>query len=127
LQKCISEIESIRGRPCILYMPNIVNTKITDSISIDYTDDLPFSELVNTIPPEFKSVDVVMVTPGGDGVQAAKFVEKLRSRFEYVGIIIPDMAMSAGTIFVMSGDEIVMSKNSYIGPIDPQMQNRDGR
>ena len=37
------------------------------------------------------------------------------------------MAMSAGTIFIMSGDEIVMSKHSRFGPIDPQIPNRDGR
>lgn len=127
IKKCISDIEHIRGRRAILYMPNIVNSKITANISIDYPDDLPFSELISSIPITEKEVDVIFVTPGGSGVQAAKFVEKLRSRFDFVGIILPDMAMSAGTIFAMSGDEIVMTQNSYIGPIDPQVPNRDGR
>jgi len=34
--------------------------------------------------------------------------------------------MSAGTIFAMSGDEIVMTNSSYIGPVDPQVPNKDG-
>ena len=37
------------------------------------------------------------------------------------------MAMSAGTIFIMSGDEIIMSKQSKFGPIDPQVPNKVGR
>jgi hypothetical protein len=36
------------------------------------------------------------------------------------------MAMSAGTIFAMSGNDIIMGKNSYIGPTDPQVPNKDG-
>jgi hypothetical protein len=34
--------------------------------------------------------------------------------------------MSAGTILVMSGDEILMDYHSCLGPIDPQVE-RDGR
>lgn len=32
----------------------------------------------------------------------------------------------AGTIFAMSGDDIIMTGSSYIGPIDPQVRNKDG-
>lgn len=127
IRKCITDIENLRGRPCIMYIANVVNSNIKASLSIEYSDDLPFSELISTIPLHFREVDVIIVTPGGSGDQAAKFVEKLRSRFDFVGVIIPDKAMSAGTIFAMSGDEIVMSQNSYIGPIDPQVPNREGR
>ena len=37
----------------------------------------------------------------------------------------PDYAMSAGTIFCMSGDEIYMDYSSALGPIDPQVFNGD--
>jgi ClpP class serine protease len=37
------------------------------------------------------------------------------------GIIIPGSAKSAGTIFTMAGDEILMSPNSSLGPIDAQV------
>jgi len=127
IRRCLTDIENNRGRPCIMYIANVVNSNVKASISIEYSDDLPFSELISTIPDHIREIDVMIVTPGGSGDQAAKFVEKLRSRFDYVGVILPDMAMSAGTIFAMSGDDIVMSQNSYIGPIDPQVLNKEGR
>lgn len=36
------------------------------------------------------------------------------------------MAMSAGTIFSMSGDEIIMTSDGLLGPTDPQVPNKDG-
>ena len=41
--------------------------------------------------------------------------------------MVPDYAMSAGTVLVMSGDEIWMDYFSTLGPIDPQLERRDGR
>jgi len=35
--------------------------------------------------------------------------------------------MSAGTVLVMSGDSIWMDYYSVLGPIDPQVRNKDGR
>ncbi len=126
IKLALSEIVAVRNRPCIVYVANMVNNKIKESISIDYGDDLPFEELINTIPKDIKDIDILLVTPGGSGTQVAKFVDKLRPRFDNVSFILPDMAMSAGTIFAMSGDEIIMNNRSYIGPIDPQVPNRDG-
>lgn len=85
-----------------------------------------FQKMVNSIPEHIKEIDILLVTPGGSAQQVAKFVDKLRPRFEKVSFIIPNVAMSAGTIFVMSGNEIIMDPQSYIGPIDPQIPNRDG-
>ena len=67
------------------------------------------------------------MTPGGIANQVVNFVHTLRPRFEKVNFILLDMAMSAGTIFIMSGDEIIMSKQSKFGPIDPQVPNKVGR
>jgi hypothetical protein len=96
------------------------------SISIDDNDDLPFSEMIAKIPESENKLDVILVTPGGSAQQVAKFVDKLRPRFDDVAFILPYMAMSSGTIFSMSGNEIIMGKNSYIGPIDPQVPNKEG-
>ncbi|WP_255453029.1 hypothetical protein [Parabacteroides sp. ZJ-118] len=38
-----------------------------------------------------------------------------------------DYAYSAGTIFCMSGDSIYMDYFSVLGPIDPQVQNKEGK
>jgi Serine dehydrogenase proteinase len=126
IRKALKEVSSIRKRPVIAYLANVVNPSIKAGISIEHSDDLPFSELVNTIPSNEKDIDIILVTSGGSGTQVAKFVDILRNRFNTVSFIIPNIAMSAGTIFAMSGDEIIMTSNSYLGPIDPQVPNKDG-
>ena len=44
-----------------------------------------------------------------------------------MNFIVPEYAYSAGTIFCMSGDNIYMDYYSVLGPIDPTVQNKDGR
>jgi len=127
IRKAITEIQDIRKKPLICYMANVVSSKIKSSTGIDSMDDLPFSEMVDNIDTNIKDIDIVLVTPGGSAEQVAKFVNKLRPRFDYVTFILPNISMSAGTIFALSGDEIFMDSRAYIGPIDPQVPNRDGR
>jgi hypothetical protein len=126
IRRALKDISDLRGKPNIAYLANVVNPNIKAVRSIEYSDDLPFSELVNTVPLAAKDIDVILVTPGGSGTQVAKFVDKLRPRFDTVSFILPNISMSAGTMFAMSGDEIVMTNSSYIGPIDPQVPNKEG-
>ena len=117
LRQSISEVETARQRTAICYFANFL---ASDS-GIDITDDIPFNEMINAVPPEVTEIDILLVTPGGSGNQVADFVQALRNRFDTVNFIIIDKAMSAGTIFILSGDDIIMSKESRFGPIDPQI------
>lgn len=125
LRRSIKEIEDCRRRTLICYIANVIHGM--NGISIDATDELPFREMVTSVPSEIKEIDIVLVTPGGIVSQVVNFVHALRPRFEKVNFIVLNMAMSAGTIFIMSGDEIIMSEQSKFGPIDPQVPNKDGR
>ena len=49
-----------------------------------------------------------------------------RRHYGEVDFFIPDAAMSAGTVLVMSGDAIYMDYYSLLGPIDPQVQRPGG-
>jgi len=73
-----------------------------------------------------KRVAVVLDTPGGAVEVVERMVDTIRSFYDDVAYIIPDRAMSAGTIFAMSGDSIHMDYFSRLGPIDPQVY-KDGR
>lgn len=126
IRRSIKELQSVRGNYVICYVTSVSKPKIS-SVSIDTSDDLPFRELVNSVPADVKEIDLVLVTPGGYASQVAKFVGALRPRFDKVNFILLKDAMSAGTIFSMSGDEIVMSPQSFLGPIDPQIRNKDGQ
>ena len=62
-------------------------------------------------------------TPGGSAESAEKMVEIIRFHFSEVYFVVPDFALSAGTILCMSGDRIYMDYSSSLGPIDPQVHN----
>lgn len=73
-----------------------------------------------------ESVSVVLRTPGGSAETAERMVNVLRQHYSTVNFIVPDLAMSAGTILCMSGDSIFMDYSSALGPIDPQVMAPDG-
>ena len=52
-------------------------------------------------------------------------VTVLRKHYNVVYYVVPDLAMSAGTILCMSGDKIYMDYSSSLGPIDPQIPAPD--
>ena len=128
MKRALEDIQAIRKRPIICYISNMLNPAIAGktSLSIDNSDDAPFIEILRAIPEEEKAVDIILVTPGGSADTVDYFVKKLRERFDNIAFILPYMAMSAGTIFCMSGDELIMSESAYIGPIDPQVPSRGG-
>ena len=69
---------------------------------------------------------VILDTPGGVVEVVERIVRVLRHHYREVKFLIPDRAMSAGTVLAMSGDDILMDYHSCLGPIDPQLE-RDGR
>lgn len=66
---------------------------------------------------------VFLNTPGGSVETVEKMVDIIRYHYKEVYFIVPDYAMSAGTIFCMSGNKIFMDYSSSLGPIDPQVFN----
>ena len=68
-----------------------------------------------------KGLDLLLHTPGGDLAAAESLVDYLRRMFGTdIRAIIPQLAMSAGTMIACSCKEIIMGKQSNLGPIDPQ-------
>jgi membrane-bound ClpP family serine protease len=66
---------------------------------------------------------IILNTSGGAAEIAEKMVDITRHHYAEVYFVVPDFAMSAGTIFSMSGDKIFMDYSSSLGPIDPQVWN----
>jgi len=67
------------------------------------------------------NLDLLLHTPGGSPEAAADIIRVCRSYSKRFRVIVPNAAMSAGTLITMGSDEIVMSDTSNLGPIDPQM------
>jgi hypothetical protein len=74
-----------------------------------------------------KRISVILTTDGGSSLVVERYVNILRRFYGEVNFIIPNHAFSAGTIFCMSGDNIYMDFFSVLGPIDPQVKNKEGR
>lgn len=72
-----------------------------------------------------ETISVVLRTGGGSAETTERMVAVLRKHYTQVNFVVPDIAMSAGTIFCMSGDKIFMDYSSSLGPIDPQVQLPD--
>lgn len=68
-----------------------------------------------------KGLDLILHTPGGSPGAAEGIISYLRAKFDNdIRIIVPQLAMSAGTLMACAGKEIIMGRHSSLGPIDPQ-------
>ncbi len=71
-------------------------------------------------------LSIVLDTGGGVVEIVERMVDILRHHYDEIEFVIPDRAMSAGTVFAMAGDSIRMDYVACLGPIDPQIE-KDGR
>lgn len=88
-----------------------------------------FRNFVEEVRRESKRADgavsIVLRTGGGSAETTERMVGVLRQHYQQVFFVVPDVAMSAGTIFCMAGDKIYMDYASSLGPIDPQVPTPD--
>lgn len=70
---------------------------------------------------------VILTTIGGYNEIVHRIVDTLRFHYKFVDFIVPNYAFSAGTVLVMSGDDIYMDYYSRLGPIDPQVESTSGQ
>lgn len=111
----ISELRD--GRAILVFAADL--KKHPAPVSIDYTDLTPINDQISVL--EGKRLDLILETPGGDGVAAEDIIKLLRSQFEELNVIVPGIAKSAGTIMAMAANDILMEPVSALGPIDAQI------
>jgi len=102
-----------------LQKPNLVQDPALP-LGITDADKNGFMSAIHKMDRD-KGLDLVLHTPGGDMAATESLIDYLRLTFgSNVRAIIPQIAMSGGTIMALSCNEIIMGKESSIGPIDPQ-------
>lgn len=68
-----------------------------------------------------KGVDLILHTPGGEVGATESIVNYLRQIFgNNIRVIVPQLAMSGGTMIACASKEVLMGKQSSLGPIDPR-------
>lgn len=76
--------------------------------------------------PKKNHLAFFLETTGGYIEVVQRIVTVLRRHYRRVEFYVPNTAMSAGTVLVMSGDDIHMDYYSILGPIDPQLPKKEG-
>lgn len=69
-----------------------------------------------------KGLDLILHTPGGDLAATESIIDYLHSLYDgNIRAIVPQLAMSAGTLMALSCKEILLGRQSSLGPVDPQI------
>lgn len=119
-RKYIKKLHEITGRNIIAYYSGWLQKPGLNNTSINDDDKNALMATIHGLDRS-KGLDLILHTPGGDTAATESIVDYLRKMFgTNIRAIIPQLAMSAGTMIACSCQEIIMGKQSSLGPIDPQ-------
>lgn len=117
----LSDIANITKRNVITYYSGWLKVKDNSDVSINDNDKNAFMNAVYSLDRK-KGLDLILHTPGGDIAATESIVTYLKKMFDNdIRAIVPQISMSAGTMIAMACKEIIMGRQSSLGPIDPQM------
>ena len=122
----LSRLHEYTGRNTIIYYSGwlekdaLVRSGLT-GIEVNDSDKNGFMSTVHQMDRS-KGLDLLLHTPGGNVAATESIVDYLRAMFNHdIRVIVPQLALSAGTMIALSGRSILMGKHSSLGPIDPQI------
>ncbi len=119
LNKALLQIENTLSCDVLCYFGPIMDWN--ENMMLQIVEDLANDD------NKKEQLAILLTTTGGSAVAVERYVNIIRKHYNKVIFIVPDYAYSAGTVFCMSGDEIWMDYSSVLGPIDPQVPNKEGR
>lgn len=109
------------GRNVIAYYSGWLHGNQSQAVAVDGMDMQGFMLALSGCERE-RGLDLILHTPGGDISATESIVNYLHSFYEAnIRAIVPQQAMSAGTMIALSCKSIVLGKHSRLGPIDPQI------
>lgn len=113
-----SQIEQLRERPLVVYA-----TSSRPNASAQMASDVipQFTKQLTAIAKDHDSIDLLIVSNGGDPIVSWRIISLIRERFERIGVLLPYAAYSAATLLALGADEIIMHPFSNLGPVDPQL------
>lgn len=116
----LNKLHKATGRNVIAYYSGWLQKPGAYNSSINDDDKNGFMTVIHNMDRS-KGLDLMLHTQGGDTAATESIVDYLRRMFGTdIRVIVPQMAMSAGTMIACASKEIIMGKQSSLGPIDPQ-------
>ena len=104
---------------CLIVYASAISKQVPGN-SLNMEDYYTLSDMLRNV--DSKKIDIYIETPGGSGEAAEEIVRFIRNKFDNVVFVVSGEAKSAGTITVLSGNEILMTKSGSLGPIDAQVR-----
>lgn len=121
-RKYLKKASEITGRNTIAYYSGFLQRSDNSQLSINDNDKNGLMAVIHKMD-RTKGLDLILHTPGGDLAAAESIVDYLKQMFgNDIRAIVPQIAMSAGTMIACSCQSIIMGKQSNLGPIDPQFR-----
>jgi len=116
-KKIYEKIEKERNSKVIAYV-----TSDRSGMGAQIGADTPdiFLEHLDTIKKADK-ISLIIYTCGGDTLAAWNIVNLFREFCDKFEVIIPNKCRSAGTLMSLGANNIVMTKQATLGPIDPSI------
>lgn len=121
-RKYLLKLHELTGRNVIAYYSGFLQKKIRElqgELGINDNDKNGFMTTIHKLDSS-KGLDLILHTPGGEVAATESIIDYLTKKFDDIRIIVPQLAMSGGTMIACAGNKIVMGKQSSLGPIDPQ-------
>lgn len=122
----LAKLHALTGRNVIVYYSGWLEkaqllAQGLQGIEVNDSDKNGFMATIHQLDRS-KGLDLIVHTPGGDVAATESLVDYLRGMFGTdIRVIVPHLAMSAGTMIALSAKEVLMGKHSSLGPIDPQI------
>jgi len=120
-RKYLRKLHEYTGRNVIIYYSGWLQKPGVKGIEVNDGDKNGFMSVIHRLDRSL-GLDLILHTPGGDIAATESLVSYLRSMFGTdIRVLVPQLAMSAGTMIACAAKQIVMGKESSLGPIDPQI------
>ena len=121
LKKYVNLLYEHTDRNVIVYSSGWLNVSSEWPVSINDKDMNGFMAMTYGMDLD-KGLDLILHTPGGSVAATESIINYIYRMFNgNVRALIPQLAMSGGTMIACSCKEIIMGKQSSFGPIDPQI------
>jgi metal-sulfur cluster biosynthetic enzyme len=120
-RKYLKELYAHNRRNIIAYYSGFLSKPGIAGVDITDEDKNGFMMAIHGMVKR-NGLDLILHTPGGSIAAAESIVDYLKRMFgRNIRAIVPQIAMSAGTMIACSCNKIIMGKHSNLGPIDPQL------
>lgn len=85
----------------------------------------PFVDRIVGTPPSSATVSVFVTTWGGDADTGYRLTRALRSRYQFVRLLLAGPCKSAGTLVAVGAHQLRFGANGELGPLDVQITKPD--